>query len=106
MYAIVKIAGQQYKLEPSARLFVPKLTSDEGAVVTFDEVLLLDDGKAITVGDPIVKGTSVTSKVLRHVKDDKVIVFKKKRREQYQVKRGHRQEYTEIEVTSIGAKGN
>lgn len=101
MYAVVEIAGQQYRVNPSEKLYVPKLESAVDSVVTFDKVLLRADDKKVTVGNPMVKGASVEAKVLAHSKDDKVIVFKKKKRKGYRVKRGHRQQYTQIEITSI-----
>ena len=101
MYAVVEIAGQQYKVNPAEKLYVPRLEDEIGSSVKFDKVLLLADEKAIKVGSPLVAGASVSAKVLAHVKDEKVIVFKKKRRKGYRVKRGHRQQYTHIEITSI-----
>lgn len=101
MYAVVEIAGQQYRVNPSEKLYVPKLEGDVDSVVKFEKVLLLANDKGVTVGNPTVKGSMVEAKVLGHVKDDKVIVFKKKRRKGYRVKRGHRQQYTQIEITSI-----
>ena len=102
MYAVVEIAGYQFKVAPSNKYFVPKLEGETGTKVEFDKVLLLADEKNIKVGAPIVDGVKVEATVLGHVKDDKVIVFKKKRRKGYRVKRGHRQQYTEIEITNIG----
>ncbi|MGD0338736.1 MAG: 50S ribosomal protein L21 [Bacteroidota bacterium] len=102
MYAVVEIAGHQYKVTPSSKCFVPKLEGEAGTKVEFDKVLLLADENNIKVGAPIVDGVKVEATVLGHVKDDKVIVFKKKRRKGYRVKRGHRQQYTEIEITNIG----
>jgi large subunit ribosomal protein L21 len=101
MYAVVEIAGQQYRVNPAEKLYVSKLDSAVDSVVTFDKVLLRADDTKVTVGNPVVKGASVVAKVLAHSKDDKVIVFKKKRRKGYRVKRGHRQQYTQIEITSI-----
>ena len=101
MYAVVEIAGQQYKVNPSEKLYVPRLEGDVDSVVKFDKVLLFADDKGVKVGNPVVAGSSVEAKVLGHMKDDKVIVFKKKKRKGYRVKRGHRQQYTQIEITSI-----
>jgi large subunit ribosomal protein L21 len=101
MYAVVEIAGQQYRVNPSEQLYVPKLDSAVDSVVTFDKVLLVSDDKTVKVGNPVVSGSTVAAKVLAHVKDDKVVVFKKKKRKGYRVKRGHRQQYTQIEITSI-----
>jgi large subunit ribosomal protein L21 len=102
MYAVVDIAGQQFKVAPSNKYYVPRLEGDAGTKVKFDKVLLLADEKNITIGSPIVKGINVEATVLGHVKDDKVIVFKKKKRKGYRVKKGHRQQYTQIEITNIG----
>lgn len=102
MFAIVDIAGVQYKVQPSERIFVPKLSESVGKTVTFDKVLMLADDKKIKIGTPTVKGLTVEAKVLGHVKDEKVVVFKKKRRKGYRVRRGHRQQYTEVEITKIG----
>jgi large subunit ribosomal protein L21 len=101
MYAVVEIAGQQYKVNPSEKLYVPKLEQAIDGVVTFDKVLLLANDGGVKVGNPTVKGASVEAKVLAHVKDDKVVVFKKKKRKGYRVRRGHRQQYTQIEITAI-----
>ncbi|NOQ91320.1 MAG: 50S ribosomal protein L21 [Flavobacteriaceae bacterium] len=103
MYAIVEIAGQQFKVAKDQKVFVHRLQNEEGSKVSFDNVLLLDDGK-ITIGAPAIKGAVVTAKVLSHLKGDKVIVFKKKRRKGYRVKNGHRQFLTEIQIESISAK--
>ncbi len=103
MYAIVEIAGQQFKVAKDQKVFVHRLQNEEGSKVSFDNVLLLDDGK-ITIGAPAIKGAVVTAKVLNHLKGDKVIVFKKKRRKGYRVKNGHRQFLTEIQIESISAK--
>jgi large subunit ribosomal protein L21 len=103
MYAIVEIAGQQFKVAKDQKVFVHRLQNEEGSKVSFDNVLLLNDGK-ITVGAPAIKGAEVTAKVLNHLKGDKVIVFKKKRRKGYKVKNGHRQFLTEIQIENISAK--
>ena len=101
MFAIVEIAGKQYKVENEQESFVNKLQNDSGDSLTFDKVLLVDnDGKA-KIGKPSVKGASVSAKVLEHVKSDKVIVFKKKRRKGYAKRNGHRQDYTKIQIESI-----
>lgn len=102
MFAVVTIKGMQYKVQPAERVFVPKLSQGVGSTVKFDDVLLLAGEKGVKIGSPTVKGTSVEAKVLGHVKDEKVDVFKKKRRKGYRVRRGHRQQYTEIEITKIG----
>jgi len=100
MFAIVEIAGLQYKVEQDQKLYVNRLKNEKGDKVTFDKVLLTVNG-AITVGAPAVKGISVEAEVLDHVKGDKVIVFKKKRRKGYKVKNGHRQQMTQIQITGI-----
>lgn len=102
MYAVVDIAGKQFKVSENDRLRVPTLKSEKGATVTFDRVLLLADEKEVLVGNPTVTGASVQATVMDHVRGEKVIVFKKKRRKGYRVKRGHRQGYTDIQVTRIG----
>ena len=104
MYAIVEIAGQQFKVAKDQRLFVHRLQDKEGAKVSFDKVFLLDDGKKVTVGAPAITGASVEAKVLGHLKGDKVIVFKKKRRKGYRVKNGHRQSLTQVVVEQINEK--
>lgn len=101
MFAIVEIAGLQYKVEQDQKLFVNRLKGDKGGKVSFDKVLLTVNG-AITVGAPAVNGITVEAEILDHVKADKVIVFKKKRRKGYKVKNGHRQQLTQIQIVSIG----
>ena len=105
MYAIVEIAGQQFKVEKDQRLFVHRLEDKEGAKVAFDDVLLISDNGKVSVGAPAISGAQVTAKILSHMKGDKVIVFKKKRRKGYAVKNGHRQFLSEIQVESIVASG-
>lgn len=104
MYAIVEIAGQQFKVEKDQQIFVHRLDAEQGTKVSFDKVLLLDNQGKINVGAPAVKGASVTAKVMEHLKGDKVIVFKKKRRKGYKVKNGHRQYLTKIEIQVINDK--
>jgi large subunit ribosomal protein L21 len=106
MYAIVEIAGQQFKVEKDQKVFVHRLASEEGEAVSFDNVLLLDENGNVTIGAPAIEGAQVGAKVLRHLKGDKVIVFKKKRRKGYRVKNGHRQSLTEIVIESIVASGS
>ena len=101
MYAIVEIAGQQFKVEKGRKLYVHRLQGDEGTSVSFDKVLLADNDGQVKVGAPVVEGASVNAKILRHLKDDKVIVFKKKRRKGYQVQNGHRQFLTQILIEDI-----
>jgi len=105
MYAIVEIAGHQFKVEKDQKVFVNRLQTEEGKKVNFDNVLLLADGSKVTVGAPAIDGAQVGAKVLKHLKGDKVIVFKKKRRKGYRVKNGHRQSLTEIQIESIVASG-
>mgnify|MGYP001571405719 FL=1 len=105
MYAIVEIAGQQFKVEKDQQIFVHRLDNEEGSKVEFDKVLLIDNGGKVNVGAPAISGAKVTAKVLGHMKGDKVIVFKKKRRKGYRVKNGHRQSFTQIEIQSIVEKG-
>ena len=104
MYAIVEIAGQQFQVSKDQKVYVHRLANEEGANVSFDRVLLIDNNGAITVGAPAINGASVEAKVLKHVKGDKVIVFKKKRRKGYKVKNGHRQLFTQIVIENIVAK--
>ena len=104
MYAIVEIAGQQFKVEKDQKYFVHQLEGKPGSKITFENVLLLDDKGKITVGSPSVNGVQVTAKIEQHLLGDKVIVFKKKRRKGYKVKNGHRQRLTEITVQEIGKK--
>jgi len=101
MYAIVEIAGTQVKVEKSKKVYVPHLSSEVGKTITFDKVLLKSDGKKTEVGSPYLQGSVVEAKVLAHPKDEKVIVFKKKKRKGYKVRRGHRQIFTHIEVTKV-----
>ena len=105
MYAIVEIAGQQFKVEKDQKVFVHRLATEEGKTVSFDNVLLIGDGDKFTVGAPAIDGAQVGAKVLSHLKGDKVIVFKKKRRKGYRVKNGHRQALTEIVIESIVGSG-
>lgn len=105
MYAIVEIAGQQFKVEKDQQVFVHRLEGKEGSKVTFDNVLLIDNNGKINVGAPAIAGASVAAKVLEHLKGDKVIVFKKKRRKGYKVKNGHRQYLTKIQIEAISESG-
>ncbi|SEM18165.1 LSU ribosomal protein L21P [bacterium A37T11] len=101
MYAIVDIAGQQFKVAKDQQLFVHRLQGDEGASIEFDNVLLAEDAGKFTIGTPAVNGAKVSAKILSHLKGDKVIIFKKKRRKGYKKKNGHRQQFTKIEITGI-----
>ena len=105
MYAIVEIAGQQFKVAKDQKVFVHRLATEEGKKVSFDNVLMLSDGNKVTVGAPAIDGAQVGAKVIKHLKGDKVIVFKKKRRKGYRVKNGHRQALTEIVIESIVGSG-
>ena len=105
MYAIVEIAGQQFKVAKDQKVFVHRLEGKEGDSVSFDKVLLTADGDNVTVGAPAIEGALVGAKINRHLKGDKVIVFKKKRRKGYRVKNGHRQALTEILIEGIDLKG-
>ena len=106
MYAIVEIAGQQFKVAKDQKIFVHRLQDKEGSKVSFDKILLLDDGKEVKVGAPTIEGASVDAKIISHLKGDKVIVFKKKRRKGYRVKNGHRQYLSEIEISNILSSGS
>ena len=101
MYAIVEIAGQQMKAEKGRKIYVHRLVNAEGETVVFDKVLLVDNDGDVKVGAPIVEGASVTVTVLEHVKGDKVLVFKKKRRKGYQKMNGHRQYLTKVQIEEV-----
>ncbi|WP_310991489.1 50S ribosomal protein L21 [Aequorivita marina] len=105
MYAIVEIAGQQVKVAKDQKVFVNRLPVEEGKAVSFDNVLLIGEGDNITIGAPAINGAQIGAKVVKHLKGDKVIVFKKKRRKGYRVKKGHRQALSEIVIESIVASG-
>lgn len=105
MYAIVEIAGQQFKVEEGKKIFVHRLEAEEGNNVDFDKVLLIDEDGKITIGEPVIKDAVVEGKVLDHVRGDKVIVFKKKRKKGYRVRNGHRQNFTQVEILSINSNG-
>lgn len=107
MYAIVEIKGKQFKVGENDTLYVPRLSDAEvDDTLTLDRVLLFANDDDIQVGAPTVGGATVTAKVLGHVKGDKVIVFKKKRRKRYKVKRGHRQQYTQIQISDLSLGDN
>jgi large subunit ribosomal protein L21 len=101
MYAVVEIAGQQFKVEKDQKVYVNRLEGKQGSKISFDNILMLDNSGKIVLGNPVVKGASVEAKIVKHLKDDKVIVFKKKRRKGYKVKNGHRQALTQILVENI-----
>ena len=101
MYAIVEIAGQQFKVEKDQQIYVNRLDAKEGSSVNFDKVLLIDNAGKVSVGSPLVNEANVSAKIIEHLKGDKVIVFKKKRRKGYKVKNGHRQQLTKILIKEI-----
>jgi len=101
MYAIVEINGQQFKVTPNQEIFVHKLAGSAGDSVSFDKVLLIDNEGSIQVGAPTVEGAAVTATIVDHLKGDKVIVFKKKRRKGYKVKNGFRQSFTKVKIEGI-----
>jgi large subunit ribosomal protein L21 len=104
MYAIVEIAGQQFKVEEGKKIFVHRLEVEEGKQIEFDQVLLIEDDGKITIGEPTIKDAVVEGKILDHMRGDKVIVFKKKRKKGYRIKNGHRQNFTQVEIVSINGK--
>ena len=101
MFAIVSIAGQQFKVEEGQQIFVHRLAANEGDAVRFDAVHLIENGGNVTIGVPNIQGASISASVLSHVKGDKVVVFKKNRRKGYRKKNGHRQSFTKIKIESI-----
>lgn len=101
MYAVVEIAGQQFKVEKDKKVFVHRLTAGEGDSLEFSKVLLIDNDGDVKVGTPVVEGAKVTAKVLEHTRGDKVLVFKKKRRKSYQKLNGHRQSFTQVLIEEI-----
>lgn len=104
MYAIVEIAGQQFKVEEGKKIFVHRLEAENGKKVEFDQVLLIEDEGNIVIGEPVIKDALVEGKVLEQLRGDKVIVFKKKRKKGYRIKNGHRQYFTRVEIVSIKEK--
>lgn len=101
MYAIVNIAGQQFKVEKDQQIIVNRLEGEEGKKVDFKDVLLVDDGGKVKVGAPLIKGASISATIVGHLRGDKVIIFKKKRRKGYEKKTGHRQDLTKIQISGI-----
>jgi large subunit ribosomal protein L21 len=101
MLAVIKTGGKQYRVSPKDKLKIEKLVAEEGSEVIFDNVLLVENGKDLTIGEPLVKGMTVTAKVLKHAKADKVMTFKYKSKKRYKVKKGHRQLFTEVEIIDI-----
>jgi len=104
MYAIVEIAGQQFKVEEGKNIFVHRLEVEDGKKIDFDQVLLIEDEGKITIGEPTIKDAVVEGKVIDKVRGDKVIIFKKKRKKGYRIKNGHRQNFTRVEIISINGK--
>ena len=102
MYAIVEIAGKQFKVSKDQYIYAPKIEGDAGSAISFDKVLLVDNGSTVDIGAPLLSGVTVSGKILEHVKGDKVIIFKKKRRKGYAVKNGHRQNFTKVQIETIG----
>jgi large subunit ribosomal protein L21 len=105
MYAIVEIAGQQFKVENGKKIFVHRLEAEEGTKLDFDQVLLIEDEGKITIGEPVIKDAVVEGIVVDRVRGDKVIVFKKKRKKGYRIKNGHRQNFSQVEIISINGIG-
>ncbi|MCC7232681.1 MAG: 50S ribosomal protein L21 [Bacteroidia bacterium] len=103
MYAIVTIAGQQFKVQKDQKVYVHRLEGDTGKTLEFNDVSLVDDHGKVKVGTPVIKGASVSAKILNHLRGDKVIIFKKKRRKGYQKQNGHRQDFTQIQIENIKA---
>ncbi len=101
MYAIIAVAGKQFKVTESQYICVPALNVEEGERVNFDQVLLVEDKSNVTLGAPVVEGATVTAKVLAHVRGEKITVFKKKRRKGYKKTQGHRQHHTRVRIESI-----
>lgn len=103
-YAIVNVEGCQCKVTPDALVRIPKMEADVGAEVSLDKVMLVSDGRNVEVGTPYLDGKTVTAEVIRHGKETKVAIFKKKRRKDYRKKTGHRQQYTEVRIKTIGGR--
>ena len=101
MYAVFRTGGKQFRAEPGVTLRIPTLDAEEGAAITFEDVLLASSGDEIRVGTPVVDGVQIKAEVVRHGRDKKVIVFKRKRRKGYRRKQGHRQNFTEVKVSEI-----
>jgi large subunit ribosomal protein L21 len=102
MYAVVKTGGKQYRVSPGEKLKVEQIPADIGSEVVLDQVLMVADGDEVTVGNPVVAGVSVRARVLGHGRHPKVKIFKLRRRKHYQKHQGHRQNYTELVIESIG----
>ncbi len=104
MYAIVEIAGQQFKVEQNDEIFVHRLEGDPGTKIEFDQVLLLDNDGKISVGKPLLEGASITGQIVDHVRGDKVVIFKKKRRKGYEKESGHRQDFSKVLIEDISVQ--
>ena len=102
MYAVIKTGGKQYRVSAGEKIKVETIPADVGAEIALDQVLLMADGDAVTLGDPLVAGASVKAKVIGHGRGDKIDIFKMRRRKHYRKSQGHRQNYTEIEILAIG----
>ena len=103
MYAVVELAGQQCKVQKDQKIFVHRLAAEAGQKLEFDRVLLIDNGGQISLGAPAIEGAKITAEVVEHVKGDKIIIFRKKRRKGYKKKNGHRQSFTSIVISDIKA---
>ncbi len=103
MYAIVDIAGQQFKVTQDQKIYVHRLQGEEGSKIEFNEVLLLDNEGKVTIGTPLVEGATITASIVAHLRADKVKIFKKKRRKGYQKESGHRQNLTQVKIEAIKA---
>lgn len=101
MLAVIKTGGKQYRVSPKDKLKIEKLDIEEGKDVVFDSVLLIENGKEVIIGEPMIKGATVSGKVLKQAKADKVMTFKKKPKKRYTLKKGHRQSFTEVEIVEI-----
>lgn len=101
MYAVFQTGGKQFRAEPGDRIRVPSLEAEPGETITFERVLVASDGSDVSIGAPLVDGASVTAEVVRHGRDKKVVVFKRKRRKGYRLKKGHRQGFTEVRVSQV-----
>jgi large subunit ribosomal protein L21 len=101
MYAIVEIAGQQFKVEQNDQIFVHRLEGDPGTKIEFSQVLLLDNDGKISIGKPLVEGSSISGTIVEHVRGDKVVIFKKKRRKGYEKESGHRQDFSKVLIENI-----
>ncbi|MHB9100881.1 MAG: 50S ribosomal protein L21 [Sulfuricella sp.] len=104
MYAVIKTGGKQYRVAPGEKLKIEQIPADIGSEIVLDQILMVADGEAVTVGTPLVSGATVNATVISHGRGDKVQIFKMRRRKHYQKHQGHRQNYTEIRIDGIAAK--